>query len=185
MKSLLSLLAVFLVVTSVGCKQNQQSAKTVDSRQPIIEKTIVWYTAFLADCYRSLNTQTLDRVATRKMVDTTYFHMAAIGEAGVKMDSKLKKITFSPLKEIGPDTVEVPAEEDWDYTYWDIMTGKRLFDNTVHYRLTYQLEHKTDKWLVSDVIVNKTEESKDSSFIFERPSGSKPGEKINATEAKD
>ena len=178
MKYFISLLAVFMLLTSSACKQ-EQPAPPVDSRQGAIEKAVTWYNAFLADSYRGLNTKALNRVATTKMVNTVYFHMAAIGEAGVKMDSKLKKITFAPLKEIAPNTVEIATEEEWDYTYWDIKTGKRLFDNSVQYGLTYKLEHPAEKWLVSAITVQSTKEDKDSSFIFQRPANQQPGKKPN------
>lgn len=178
MKYFISLLAVFMLLTSSACKQ-EQPAPPVDSRQGAIEKAVTWYNAFLADSYRGLNTKALNRVATTKMANTVYFHMAAIGEAGVKMDSKLKKITFAPLKEIALDTIEVATQEEWDYTYWDIKSGKRMFDNSVQYSLTYKLEHPTDKWLVSAISVQKTKESKDSSFIFQRPANQPVGKKTN------
>ena len=178
MKFIQSIIAVLVLLTASACEQ-KPPAPPADSRQPTIEKTVTWYNAFLADSYRSLNTEALNRFASTKMVDTVYFHMAAIGEAGVKMDSKLKKITFTPLKETAPNTVEISTKEEWDYTYWDIKTGKRMFDNSVQYSLTYKLEHPDDKWLVSAITVQDTKESKDSSFIFQRPANRQPGAKAN------
>jgi len=165
-----------MLLTTSACDQ-QKPAPPADNRQAAIEKAVIWYNALLADSYRGLNSKSLIRVATTKMVNTVYFHMAAIGEAGIKMDSKLKNITFSPLKEIAPNTIEIKTEEDWNYIYWDIKSGKNLFDNSVKYNLTYKLEHPADKWLVSDITVQKTKESKDSSFIFQRPANKPVGKK--------
>lgn len=175
MKFLQTILAVFILLISSSCDQQKPTVHPTDNRQIAIEKTIKKYNSFLADCYRALNTKALHQVASTKMVDTTYFHMTAIGEAGVKMDCRLKKITFDQLTEIAPDTVTIAAQEEWDYTYWDIKTGKRLFDNSVTYNLTYTLEQKSEKWLVTEVSVQKTTEDKDSSFIFQRPANQKPG----------
>ena len=173
MKFFISLLSIFLLLTTaVGA---QQQTPPIDSRQPAVEAAVTWYDVLLADGYRSLNMRALNQVATSQISNKAYFHMAALGEAGIKMDSKLQKITFNPLKEIAPNTVEIQAKEDWEYTYWEIKTGKRLFDNSVHYRLTYTLKRVNKKWLVTDITVQQTVESKDSSFIFQRPPDHPPG----------
>ena len=174
MKLFPSLLAVSLLLVASGCDQ-QPPAPPADSRQPAIEAAVTWYDALLADGYRSLNMSALEQVATPEVASKAYYHMAAIGEAGVKMDSQLGTITFEPLKEIAPNTVTIPAEENWQYIYWEIKTGKRLFENSVLYRLIYTLEHTNGKWLVNNIAVQSTKESKDSSFIFQRPPDQPPG----------
>ena len=174
MKSLLSLLPVFLLLTIAGC--DRQPSPPADSRQAAVEAAVTWYDALLADGYRNLNMSALAQVATAKITGKAYYHMAAVGEAGVKMDSKLQKITFAPLREVAPDTVTISAKENWDYVYWEIKSGKRLFDNSVQYNLTYKLEHTSNKWLVADITIQKTKENKDSSFIFKRPAQQRQGE---------
>lgn len=167
MKYFLSSLSVLLLLTITACDHRQPAP--ADNRQAAVEAAVTWYDALLADGYRNLNMNALTQVATAEMARKAYYQMAAVGEAGLKMDSKLQKITFAPLKEIATDTVTILAEENWEYLYWDIKTGKRLFDNSVRYSLTYTLTHTADKWLVAAISLRETEESKDSSFIFRRP----------------
>ncbi len=167
MKTFLSLLTICLLLAITGCDRQPQPA--AHSRQAAVEAAVTWYDALLADGYRNLKMNSLAQVATAQMAEKAYYQMAATGEAGLKMDSKLQEITFAPLQEITPNTVTIAAEEEWEYVYWEIKSGKRLFANTVHYSLTYTLSHTTDKWLVADISIQKTKESKDSSFIFQRP----------------
>lgn len=166
------LLFTFVLLLTSAC--DRQSAPG-DSRQAAVEAAVTWYDALLADGYRTLNMNALAQVATPEIARKAYYQMAAVGEAGLKMDSTLQQITFAPLKEIAPDTVTIAATENWQYVYWEIETGKRLFDNSVQYRLTYTLTQPDDTWLVSDITIEKTEESKDSSFIFQRPADQPPG----------
>ena len=177
-------LAVILFVV-VGCDQDKKpespesSASPAlgnDTSKPEIEAAITWYNALLAQGYRDLSMNSLVQLATEKLATKAYYHMASLGEAGLKMDATLKKIDFGEMKDAGPDKVEVPTKEVWDYIYWEIKTGKRLFDNTVNYRLIYQLEKQSGRWLVTDIMVRQANETKDSSFIFKRPADMPPGE---------
>ena len=182
MKRYWAILALVLGVSLFvlgGCGQDKEPASIAsgkDKTKSDIEAAVTWYNALLAEGYRNLRMNSLVQVATEKCATKAYVHMASLGEAGLKMDANLKKIDFGDITDIATDKVEASTEEIWDYIYWDIKTGKQLFDNTVTYSLVYKLEKRSDKWLVTDITVKKTQESKDSSFIFQRPPGSRPGE---------
>lgn len=173
MKFLVSVLSVCLLLTIAACDRKQPAP--VDSRQTTVEAAVTWYDALLADGYRNLNMNALIQVATAKIARRAYYQMAAVGESGLKMDSTLQQITFSPLKEINQNTVTISATEKWQYVYWEIKTGKHLFDNSVQYNLTYTLIRTDGKWMVSDVTIRSTREEKDSSFIFKRPTNQPQG----------
>jgi len=166
------LLAVVLLFTACG-----SSEKTVvEKQQADVQATVVWYNALLADCFRDLNMSAMAQVATAERAQQVYYYMASLGEAGLRMDARLTKIDFGALRETAGDRVEIPAAEIWDYVYFDIKSGKKLFANTVEYDLAYSLVNQADKWLVAGITVKATRESKDSTFIFQRPAGSRPGE---------
>lgn len=159
-------LAVILLLLP-GCDQGKP--KVAAPKNADIETAVVRYNTLLADCYRNLDMNPLAHAATKKRTTKAFFHMAALEEAGVKMDAKLRRFSFGDVKVIAPDQVEIPAQESWDYSYWDIDTGKDLFDNSVHFRLVYTLAKQMGTWLVADISVKEAREKKDSTFIFKRP----------------
>jgi hypothetical protein len=150
---------VTLLVFITGCGKETNALK----------ETIIRYDALLAEGYRSLNMNPLTQAATEQRATKAYHHMAALGEAGVKMESTLRNMKFLKVKTLSKEQAEVNTEEIWDYAYLDIKSGKSLFDNTVTYNLKYDLVKKSDQWLVSDITVGKSVEKKSSQGIFERP----------------
>ena len=175
MKKYWLLLAVVSLLLT-GFETGGIAAANHNQRKTEIEAAVTWYNAILADCYRNLDMTPLTQVATKRRATTTYTYMASLGEAGVRMDARLKKITFGTIKDRAPAKVEIPTAETWDYAYFDIKTGQRLFDNSVSYHLVYELVQQSDKWLVSGITVKETRERKDSTFIFKRPADRHKGE---------
>ncbi len=174
LKRCVTILAVLLLlVLASGC--GQQKTEITNRQKSEVEAAVTWYLALMTDGYRNLNMNPLIQVATRRQATKTYHHMASLGEAGLKMDATLKKIEFGTVQNIAPDKAEVATQEEWEYVYQSVKTGKPLFDNSVNYSLLYQLEQQAGKWLVSDITVTRTKERKDSSFIFQRPADIPPG----------
>ena len=155
---------IILLLFMMGCgKENN-----------ILKETVTKYDALLAEGYKTLNMNPLTQAATEQRATKAYHHMAALGEAGIKMESTLRELKFLKVKTLSKDKAEVKTEEIWDYVYLDIKSGKSLFDNTVTYNLKYDLVRKPDRWLVAEVAVEKTVEKKSSQHIFQRP----PHEKV-------
>ncbi len=140
-----------------------------DGESNMLKETITRYDALLAEGYMTLNMNPLAQVATEQRATKAYHHMAALGEAGIKMESTLRSLKFVKVKTLSKEKAELKTEEIWDYVYLDIKAGKSLFDNTVTYNLTYDLVKKSERWLVADVTIEKAVEKKSSQGIFERP----------------
>lgn len=159
------LLIIALVLLSLGGCAEAQNKKQ-------IEEAVRQYTTLLADGYRHLNMNPLAQAATEERATKAFYHMAALGEARIKMDARLRAIKFLEIKTgetlDGEKQAQVRTEEKWDYTYVNIDTAKPVFDNSVDYELTYTLIKKPDKWLVADIAVEKSKEKNDSSGFFER-----------------
>jgi len=158
MKRLLAFTAVFFLLQ--GCSGTEKEA---------VKNTVVRYNHLLAEGYRSLNMTPLIQVATQKRATKAYYHMAAMGEARLRMDAYLRSITFAEIRILPQNRSEVRTEEIWDYSCLDIDSGKSLFDNTVTYNLRYVLEKQADRWLVEDITIEKAVEKKSTEDIFRRP----------------
>lgn len=175
----LALVISIVVAVSAGCGQDKKNAAPKDAKTKGIEAAVIWYNALLADGYRGLRMESLMKVATQHLAMKAYFHMASLGEAGLKMDASLRKIEFGKVTDIDQDKIEVSTEEIWDYTYWDIKTGERRLDNSINYDMRYKLKRADDKWWIFDIVVKERAEGKDSSFLFQRPPGVRQGEPAN------
>lgn len=160
MKKLLIVILVLLLFS--GCNQNKRQ----------IKDTVTAYTTLLAQGYRNLNMNPLIQVATEERATKAYHYMAALGEARVKMDARLKNLKFLDIKIHGflkGEKAEVKTEEIWDYSYINIDRGEQVFDNSVTYELTYALIKKSDQWLVADITIEKAAEKKSPPDWFQRP----------------
>jgi hypothetical protein len=154
------LTVAILLVLVLGCGKETNALK----------ETVMRYDALLAEGYRNLNMNPLTQVATEQRATKAYHHMAALGEAGLKMESTLRSLKFAQVKTLSEEKAELKTEEVWDYVYRDIKSGKSLLDNTVTYNMKYDLVKKSERWLVADVTIEKSVEKKSSQGIFERPS---------------
>lgn len=134
-----------------------------------LNEVVERYDQLLAEGYRNLNMDPLMQVATEGRVAKAHHHMAALKEAGVKMDSKLKKINFSDIKIISSGKAEVITDEEWGYKYIRLDSGNIEFDNSVTYRLKYFLEKHDNRWLVADIQIERAVEEKEFKGFFERP----------------
>ena len=117
-----------------------------------IKGTIMRYNQLLIEGYKNLNMNPLQEVATTEHATELYYHMAALGEADIKMLSTLKKIDFTRVNIVKSDKVVVSTREVWDFVHVDIKTDERVYDEKDFvYEMRYELIKKDGRWLVEKV----------------------------------
>jgi hypothetical protein len=120
-----------------------------------VKETIVRYNQLLAEGYSKMDMTPLQEVATPEQAIKVYHHMAALGEAKIRMESKLTNIEFLDIQFPKKDFAKVKTKEKWDYTHINI--GTKMPAQTVVqgliYKLSYELVKKNGKWYVSSVSV--------------------------------
>jgi len=157
---------VSLLSFMAGCGQE------TDKQPPnVLHETIETYNGLLADGYRRLNMNHLVHAATGERAIKAYYHMAALGEGGVRMDSVLRDLEFVTTKQPGPDEAEVTTREQWEYRYVNIANGNASPLLTVNYTARYRLVRDKEKWLVAQIAILYTDRPSDAGELvfFERP----------------
>lgn len=157
--------ALLALLVISGCAQWKERKNVRDA--------VVRYNTLLADGYRKLNMGPVNEAATEDIAARAFYHMAALGEARIKMDPALKSITFSRIK-LFSDKAEASTEEKWDYTYINLDTGKPEFQNSITYEMRYLLKKVNGRWLVAGVVSGKFKEKKDPRGIFFQRPAAKP-----------
>ncbi len=129
------------------------------------------YNGLLADGYRRLNMNHLVHAATGDRARKAYYHMAALGEGGVKMDSTLRSLEFIATKQLAPDQAEITCQEQWGYAYINLDNGHTSPRLTVNYTARYRMVKERGKWLVADITILNTDRTSDADelSIFKRP----------------
>jgi hypothetical protein len=172
------LILLLSLLCFAGCSQEKKQEK----KNPLHE-TIVIYNGLLADGYRRQDMNHLIQAATPQRALKAYYHMAAIGEGGVKMDSVLKKIEFTGHKELAADKAQILTKEVWDYRYISNVTGDKSPLRTINYTVRYTLEKNEAKWLVANATILYGDRKSDAADLdfFKRPQeilqGSVPSKK--------
>jgi hypothetical protein len=128
-----------------------------------VKDTILRYNQLLSEGYAKMNMTPLKEVATEEHAQKVYYHMAALGEAKIRMESKLVNIEFSDIQFPGKDLARVKTREKWDYTHVSINTEMpaRTVVQGLIYRLSYELVKTDGRWLVSSVSVLEENKSSD------------------------
>lgn len=117
-----------------------------------IKAAIYRYNNLLAECYKKLNMNPMQEVATLDHAEKLYIYMAAIGEGKERLESKLKKIDFINIKFPDRNTVIVKDREIWDFRYVNIKTGQAVEEKKDFvYNLIFKLVKKNGRWLVKSV----------------------------------
>jgi hypothetical protein len=141
---------IFLAAVCLfGC--NVRSEKEVKE----IKDTILRYNHLLAEGYSKMNITPLKEVATEEHALKVYHHMAALGEAKIRMESQLLDIEFSDIQFPKKDFVRVKTREKWNYTHINIgskMPGQTVVQSLI-YKLSYELVKKDSRWFVSSISV--------------------------------
>ena len=117
-----------------------------------VKGVIMRYNQLLADCYRSLNMNPMQEVSTPEHATKLYYHMAALGEGGVRMVSQLKKIEFLEVKFPEEGEAVVRTRELWDFTHYGIRMGEKQYEEKdFPYEMTYRLTQRNGRWLVAGI----------------------------------
>jgi hypothetical protein len=149
----LSLKRIFIIfLTAVClCGCNVSAEKEVKE----IKDTILRYNHLLAEGYSKMNMTPLKEVATEEHALKVYHHMAALGEAKIRMESQLVKIEFSDIQFPKKDFAKIRTQETWNYAHLNIaskMPAQTVVQGLV-YKLSYELVKKDGKWFVSSVSI--------------------------------
>lgn len=135
---------LFLVLAAC----NRESA---DNKQ--VKGTVMRYNQLLIEGYQTLNMNPLQEAATTKQAEKTYFHMAALGEGKVRMESTLKKIKFIDITIQQENKATVKTKEVWDFQHINIVTKQIVLEERdFEYIITYELVKERGRWLVANVI---------------------------------
>lgn len=145
MKRMLICLMLVAAILSSGCKGD-------DSRSPAVRGIIMRYNQLLSEGYRSLNMNPLQEVATPEQATRLYYHMAALGEGKIRMDSTLKNIEFVRVAFPKSDEATVSTRETWDFAHLDIGTGKKVYEERDFvYEMEYSLKSANGRWIIYNV----------------------------------
>jgi hypothetical protein len=123
-----------------------------------IESIIVGYNRALAEGYRRLNMSGLRQFATTDQATSEYSHMAALGEAHIRLDSQLQDIRVQQASFTGTDTAQATTVERWFYRQISIDTTKALAEDVTNYKLRYDLTLIGSDWLVGRIVAIETSE---------------------------
>jgi len=149
-------------------------AFTGKTPQDLAKNLVVRYNQLLIFGYENLNMNFLQEVATHDQAEKAYFHMAAIGEGGVRMRSRLNNIEWEHIDQSKKDTLVVKTKEVWDFAYHDIKSDTKTEEHKGFvYRMTYTITPDKDrKWLISRIQAVADETAKPAP----KPRGFKGGE---------
>jgi hypothetical protein len=136
------LLVLFFAVEACSRKADVGQIKQVVSRY---NELLIWG-------YKNLNMNPLQEVATEEQATKAYYHMSAMGEGKLRMDSTLKTLDFKKLEFQEKDKAVVETREVWDFTHIDINTGKKYAEEKDFiYEMGYLLKKQKDRWIVTNV----------------------------------
>ena len=125
--------------------------------------TVLKYNQLLAEGYAKMDMTLLQKVATQEQAEKVYTHMAALGEAKIRMESQLVDIHFFDVRWPEENVAQVKTRETWNYTHVNI-DAKMPRQTTVTglvYTLSYVLLLQHGQWFVSSVTVLEKEESEE------------------------
>jgi hypothetical protein len=117
--------------------------------------TILRYNQLLAEGYAKMDMTLLQKVATQEQAKKVYTHMAALGEAKIRMESELVDIDFLDVQLPKENVAQVKTKETWNYTHVNIdtkMPGQTIVEGLV-YTISYELVMQDGQWFVSIVTV--------------------------------
>lgn len=139
--TILSLLSVVIV----GCV-NQKN----DSGE--IEYLVRRYNQLVIQGYRNQNMNPMQEVTNEEQARKLYHHMAALGEAQLRMESELKSIVFKKTDLRGSSEATVETEETWDFCHRRMVTNEKFAEEKDFiYRMGYILNKKDGRWLITRV----------------------------------
>jgi hypothetical protein len=120
-----------------------------------VKDTILRYNQLLTEGYAKMDMTPLQKAATQGQAEKVYTHMAALGEAKIRMESQLVDIHFLDVQWPEENVAQVKTRETWNYTHVNIdtkMPGQTTVAGLV-YTLSYELVVEHGQWLVSSVTI--------------------------------
>jgi hypothetical protein len=157
-------MAISILLT--GCGEMIEKAK--------IRKTVQRYNELLIRGYHDLNMNPLAEVATPEVAAKSYYHMAAVGEGGLRIESVLKKMDFMKidLRKSG-QAAHVDTREIWDFSQRDMKTGTKYYEELDFvYDMGYELQKTGDNWIITSVTaVRSSSTSNPVNRLEVRPQG--------------
>ena len=139
------LLSAFFLFGICGCSDNSPEVAH-------LKEAIRQYDRLLSEGYSNMDMNPLKQITSQEQYFRVFQHMMALKDSQLKLESKLKKLTIDEVQFVGGNKAFVKAKEVWDFSQISIKTGKTEFEasDAVH-QLTYELEKKSNKWLISSV----------------------------------
>ncbi|ABB30817.1 hypothetical protein GeomeDRAFT_0891 [Geobacter metallireducens RCH3] len=139
------LVFALLCLLSAGCGRD-----SADVAQ--IKRGIARYNQLLVEGYKGLNMNYLQEVATPELATKAYYHMSAIGEGKLRMESALKELTFNRIELRRKDEAIVETREVWDFRYVEMKTGKTYYEEKDFvYEMGYTLKKHAEKWTITHI----------------------------------
>lgn len=136
-----------LLLLALSCGTRRQEAE--------VKATVARYDELLRDGYQRQDMSFVREVATEEQARKLYFHMAALGEGRLRLSAVLKALEFVAIEFRAPRVARVETREVWDYTHYEIATGKKYAEERGFvYRMAYEVTRPLEgRWLVSGVDV--------------------------------
>ena len=140
------LICCSLLLVFAGCP-------TASSKEAeLIKGTIRRYNQLLIEGYKKMNMNPLQEVTTPEQAEKLYFHMAALGEGRLRLDSTLKDISFASIDMSKPGEATVITRETWDFTHVNLNTGGKFAEEKDFiYEMRYTLKSREGRWLITNV----------------------------------
>ena len=138
-------LLTLLTLAPIGCTYGRNDAGE-------IENLIRRYNVLVILGYRNQDMNPIQEVATEEHARRLYHHMSALGEGGLRMESRLKNIRFkkTDLRDNADATVE--TEETWDFAHYRMATNEKYAEEKDFiYRMGYILHKKEGRWIITEV----------------------------------
>ena len=136
---------LLLCLALAGCVSS-----SVEDRD--VKASIMRYNQLLSDCYRNLNMNPMQEVATPEHATKLYYHMAALGEGGVRMVSQLKGMDFLDIHFPKDGKAVVRTRELWDFAHYGAIKGEKQYEERAFpYDMTYRLTKSDGRWLVDSI----------------------------------
>lgn len=141
----LLLLLACLIALVPGCDREVRHPAESE-----IRSVVGRYNELLSWGYANLDMNRLTEVATDEQAQAEYYHMAALGEGGVKLMATLETLEFDSVSIEETSAIAV-TRETWSYTQVSVSTGEPSARSRATYGLRYDLRLSGGRWLVADV----------------------------------
>ena len=163
------------IIILAGCNQKKEPAAPPTKvgqvipaqpdlpREELVKKIVERYTVLVSEGYKNLDMNPLQEVTTKSEAEKAYIHMAAIGEGTSRLISHMKKINYEFVQFPADAKAVVRTKEVWDFSHFDIKSGKKTGEvSDFPYDVTYTLEKKDGRWLISDIVASSENDVKDN-----------------------